>query len=156
MVKKTWENGKATGVLHGNTKFTEEIFDEILKRISEGETLRDICRDDHMPNYSTVYSWLKKGDDIAQRFARARDIGFGAIAEDCMKIADDGQNDWMERKGKKELNSEHVQRSKLRIETRLKLLGVWDPKRYGTKIDHSSSDGTMSPKELPASVDDFS
>jgi len=31
------------------------------------------------------------------------------------------------------IDGEHVSRSKLRIETRLKLLACWDPKRYGAK-----------------------
>ena len=31
------------------------------------------------------------------------------------------------------LNGEHVQRSKLRIETRLKLLACWNPSKYGNK-----------------------
>jgi hypothetical protein len=32
------------------------------------------------------------------------------------------------------LNAEHVQRSKLRIETRLKLLAKWNPKKYGERV----------------------
>jgi hypothetical protein len=32
------------------------------------------------------------------------------------------------------LNAEHVQRSKLRIETRLKLLAKWSPKKYGERV----------------------
>ena len=31
-------------------------------------------------------------------------------------------------------DSEHVQRSKLRVETRLKLLAKWDPRRYGDRL----------------------
>lgn len=37
------------------------------------------------------------------------------------------------------LNTEHVQRSKLRIETRLKLLSKWFPKKYGDKLDVTSA-----------------
>lgn len=33
------------------------------------------------------------------------------------------------------MNTEHVQRSKLRIETRLKLLAKWNPKKWGEKVD---------------------
>ena len=32
------------------------------------------------------------------------------------------------------VNAEHIQRSKLRIETRLKLLAKWNPKKYGDKL----------------------
>jgi hypothetical protein len=36
-------------------------------------------------------------------------------------------------------DSEWISRSKLRVETRLKLLAKWDPKRYGDRLnlDHS-------------------
>jgi hypothetical protein len=56
------------------------------------------------------------------------------MAEDCLRIADDAVNDWMETEHGPRLNGEHVQRSKLRIETRLKLLAKWNPKKYGEKL----------------------
>jgi hypothetical protein len=57
-----------------------------------------------------------------------------------MEIADDSRNDYIDRLNSdgevigKQLDAEHVQRSKLRIETRLKLLAKWNPKRYGDKM----------------------
>lgn len=116
------------------------LVDEICERISKGEPLRQICRDEHMPHWTAVYNWIKEDDDIALRIARARELGHDAIAEECLDIADDGTNDWMQKEldnGRviEVLNSEHVQRSKLRIETRLKLLAKWNPKKYGEKID---------------------
>lgn len=137
------EQKKATG---RPSKFTEALFDEIISRISEGEPLRQICRDAHMPTFATVYSWIGKGDELSIRFARARIVGWCAIAEDCLEIADDGRNDWMEVNGKSVQNSEAIQRSKLRVDTRQKMLAIWDPTRYGNKIDLTSSDGSMSPK----------
>lgn len=119
--------------------YTQQIADEICERIAQGEPLRQICRDEHMPGWVTVYEWLKKYDDFAERFARARDLGYDAIAEETLDIADEGTNDWMEKLGADgqpvgwQLNGEHVQRSKLRIETRLKLLAKWSPKKYGDK-----------------------
>ena len=32
-------------------------------------------------------------------------------------------------------NGENIQRSKLRVDTRLKVLGKWNPKRWGDKIE---------------------
>ena len=40
------------------------------------------------------------------------------------------------------LNAEHIQRSKLRVETRLKLLAKWDPKRYGERQQVDVNDVT--------------
>ena len=113
--------------------------------LSEGKTLREFCRQPGMPNYSTVYDWLKEDEALAQRIAHARDIGADAIAEDILSIVDDARNDWMEKFDKDgqgigwALNGDHVQRSKLRAEMRLKLLAKWNPKKYGDKLDLSGS-----------------
>ena len=119
--------------------FNPSVFEEILERISEGEPLRVICREEGMPCFRVVYKKREEDKEYDARFARARLLGFDAIAEECREIADDGRNDWMLKKMKDEeftpvLDHEHVQRSKLRVETRLKLLAKWDPKRYGEKV----------------------
>ena len=119
--------------------YTQQIADEICERIAQGEPLRQICRDEHMPAWRTVYDWLNKYEEFATAIARARELGYDAIAEETLDIADEGTNDWMEKLGADgqpigwQLNGEHVQRSKLRIETRLKLLAKWSPKKYGDK-----------------------
>lgn len=121
----------------GKSLYTDDLATEICNRIAEGEPLRQICRESHMPGWVTVYNWINTRPDFAERFARARDLGADAIAESCLEIADDATNDWMlktDREGNAagwQLNNEHVQRSKLRIETRLKLLAKWNPKKYG-------------------------
>lgn len=119
--------------------YTQQIADEICERIAQGEPLRQICRDEHMPSWRTVYDWTVRHEDFAAAIARARELGYDAIAEETLDIADEGTNDWMEKLGADgqpigwQLNGEHVQRSKLRIETRLKLLAKWSPKKYGEK-----------------------
>lgn len=129
----------------GKSTYTPEIADEICERLAEGEPLRQICRDLHMPAWRTVYDWIRQNEEFSARIAHARELGFDAIAEEALDIADDARNDWMERRGENaegyELNGEHVQRSKLRIETRLKLLAKWSPKKYGDKqqIEHSGN-----------------
>lgn len=79
-----------------------------------------------MPNWRTVYDWIEADAELAAQVARAREIGFDAIAEDVFDIAD----------GTRAI-SEHVQLSKMRIDTRLKLLACWSPKKYGSKQDVS-------------------
>lgn len=124
----------------GQSRYTDEIAAEICERLANGEPLRAICRDERMPAWRTVYLWISQDEAFAARIASARELGFDAIAEDALDIADDGRNDWMEKFDKEGeslgylLNGEHVQRSKLRIETRLKLLAKWSPKKYGERI----------------------
>jgi hypothetical protein len=108
---------------------------EVCERIAKGETLSAICRSEGFPDPVTVWRWKEIDDQFAQDFARARELGYDAIADETVRIADDASNDYMESKrGGKEFDAEHVQRSKLRVETRLKLLAKWSPKKYGEKV----------------------
>ena len=74
-----------------------------------------------------------------------RKNGFDAIAMHALAIADDSSNDYMKdpNTGRRVLDSEHVQRSKLRIHTRMQLLAKWDPKRYGDNVQvrHANAEG---------------
>ena len=120
--------------------FKQELADEIVERLSKGEPLAAICRDDHMPGARTVYDWMDAKPELSAAIARAREVGFDALAAECLDIAEDGSNDYVTKERPDgstydAFDSEHVQRSKLRIETRLKLLAKWDPKRYGERLD---------------------
>ena len=72
-----------------------------------------------------------------------------AIFDENLEIADDGRNDWMERHGDEEAgwvaNGEHIQRSRLRIDTRKWMASKLAPKKYGDKLDlnntHEMGDG---------------
>lgn len=61
------------------------------------------------------------------------------MADDLLDIVDDGTNDFVEREGKDGLTTvvdhEHIQRSRLRAETRKWLLAKALPKIYGDKVD---------------------
>jgi hypothetical protein len=107
---------------------------KMCEQLANGVPLREICRQEGMPPWQTVYSWMERDASLVEAIARARELGYDAIAEDCLRIADDTSNDYMETEHGPRLNAEHVQRSKLRIETRLKLLAKWSPKKYGERV----------------------
>ena len=131
-------------------EFSQEIFDEICERISDGESLRDICQDEGMPNKSSVFRWLSKKDagELRDQYARARECQADVIFDEVLSIADDARNDWMERRGEEDAgwvaNGEHIQRSRLRIDARKWMAGKLRPKVYGDKIDltHGNPDGS--------------
>lgn len=108
-----------------------EIIDEIIERLSTGEPLRQICRDEHMPHWNTVYDWTDADAELSGRIARARDKGEEAILQQCLEIAD--QPPPLTAMGS--TDSGAVQHQKLRIETRLKLLAKWNPRKWGEKVD---------------------
>ncbi len=100
---------------------TPEIVEEICERMALGETLTSICKSDHMPVRCVVNQWRQDDEDVNRHIGRARDLGFDAIAEGTIEIADDKMED--------------PQSRRVRIDTRLKLLAKWDPKRYGERLD---------------------
>lgn len=138
--------------------FTEAIADVICERMADGESLRTICAAEDMPNKATVFRWLADPAHRAFRdqYARARDAMADALFDDTLEIADDARNDWMERRDDKgagwQANGEHIQRSKLRIDTRKWMAGRLAPKKYGERVlnEHSGPDGA--PIEVARSI----
>ena len=115
--------------------YTKELAEEICARLSEGEPLASICRDDKMPSVRTVSDWKRAHDEFSTDFVRAREEGYDAIAADCLFIADDTTRDTISsERGGVQADTEWISRSKLRVDTRLKLLARWDPKRYGERF----------------------
>ena len=126
------------------SEYTQEIADEICRKLADGESLRSVCRSEGMPPESTVRLWaLDDREGFAAQYTRAREIGYHSMADELLEIADDATNDWMERNGEEsegwQLNGEHVQRSRIRLDTRKWMLSKVLPKVYGDKheIQHS-------------------
>lgn len=123
--------------------FDEKIAAEICERLCDGEPLRVICRDPHIPAWRTIYSWMELNEDFSARIARARILGREAIFEDTLLIADtpmEGVRREESENGVKEVREDMLGHRKLQIETRLKLLAKWDPKKYGERL-HSEVTG---------------
>ena len=128
-----------------HSSYSEQIADTICERIAGGESLIAICRDASMPGQSTVFAWLAQRPEFQEKYARAREAQADAIFDEILDIADDARNDWMERQGEDgqgagwQLNGDHVQRSRLRIDARKWMAGKLRPKVYGDKIQQEIS-----------------
>ena len=139
--------------------FTQELADVICERIANGESLRRICKDEGMPSMGTVMRWLNQDAVFCEQYVRARELQAEGFFDEIADIADNASNDWMEtcdpdNPGYR-LNGEHIQRSKLRVDARKWMLAKMLPKKYGDKqqIDHTSSDGSMTPVSPEEAID---
>src|SRR3984885_1609387 len=69
--------------------YTRELADEICRRISEGESLRSICRDPGMPSEGAVRGWSREDrDGFAIRFRIARDLQLDCWSDLIVDLAD--------------------------------------------------------------------
>jgi hypothetical protein len=86
-----------------------------------------------MPSFA-----LDDNEGFAEKYSRAREIGYHSMADELLEIADDGSNDWMVRQHAGDqsyaANGEHIQRSSLRLDTCKWLLSKALPKIYGDKL----------------------
>lgn len=124
----------------------EKLTPMICARLATGEPLAVILRDLGLGT-RTVNSWREADPAIAAQFDEARDLGFDAIAHECLVIANTPQLGVIEKlepmktpDGQLQLvvterrQEDMLGHRKLQIETRLKLLAKWDPRRYGERV----------------------
>lgn len=118
--------------------FTPELGDRICAELAGGTSIRKICKQEWAPSRRVIYNWLREYPEFQALYRCAQLDGAHAWADEALEIADNGSNDWMadndpDNPGYK-LNGEHVQRSKLRVETRKWYAGRMNPKTYGDKL----------------------
>lgn len=132
-------------------KEKNELINTICERISEGNSLRSVLDPKDMPSMPTFYKWIDDNDERIKQYARACETRADVIFDEMFDIADDGTNDFVKKDigdgvQVDQLNSEHIQRSRLRIDTRKWALSKMNPKKYGDRLNIESPEGSMSPK----------
>jgi|SRR5581483_7993144 len=118
--------------------YSLELVSQICSRLADGESLKSICQREGMPDKSTVYLWLATHPEFSNMYARAKEDCADTLADEILEISDDGSNDWMERNDKENpgwvANGEHIQRSRLRVDSRKWIAAKLKPKKYGEKL----------------------
>lgn len=113
------------------SSYTPEIAQKLCERLANGETLKGICSDDSMPSFTTVYRWEIEREEFRNLSAHARELGTHSLADQCIEIADDASLDPADKR--------------VRVDTRLRLIGKWNRKIYGDQPPAAS-------KEIPAEL----
>jgi hypothetical protein len=113
--------------MQNDTGYSEEIHEKLVERLMMGRSLLAICKDDDMPSHATILRWRKRYPELDDAISRAREEGTHVLADQCLDIADDASLDPKDRR--------------VRIDTRLRLIGKWNAKSYGDKVDLSGNVG---------------
>ena len=127
------------------SKYTKEIADEICLRLAQGESLRSIVKDDHMPAQAQVYVWLMKHKDFQEQYTHAREEQAETHADEIVDIADETPETVpvYDKEGNQidiKLDSAYIQWQRQRIDARKWNASKQRPKKYGDKVVHSGDD----------------
>lgn len=106
---------------------------ELFESMASGETLRAFCRRKEIP-HSTCLKWINK--KYRDQYTRARvDLAY-FWADEIVDIADDTSKDYnVDSSGKKTVDNEAIQRSRLKVDTRKWLLSKLIPKEFGESLE---------------------
>jgi hypothetical protein len=126
--------------------FSPELATTICVELSSGQSLRSICDEDGMPDKATVFRWLAANETFRDQYARAREAQADSMLEDIFEIADQYDN------LKEKLDVEHIQRAKLRIDTRKWAMSKMSPKKYGDKVLQQISGDPEQPLEINVTI----
>lgn len=89
---------------------------------------------DDMPMKSTIRLWKLKHIEFSSQYADAKRQQVENLAEDIIDICDNSSEDYyIDENGKEQFNSEHVQRARLRVDTRKWMAAKLAPKIYGDR-----------------------
>lgn len=117
-------------------EITEELTDKICDLVAKGKSLAEIGDMEGMPSYSTLRRWVAKNEEFRTAYAVAKET----LADDWLvvtvAIADDGSKDYELKDTADGVptvqeNKETLGRSKLRIDTRFRVLAKLVPSKYG-------------------------
>ena len=134
------------------------ICDQICEYIIDGRSLRSITIMDSMPSIATVFKWMRENPAFLKQYEQARAEQVDTFADEMMDIADDGSNDYYENAdGKQCVDSEAIQRSKLRVDTRKWIAERMKPKKYGAKseVEHKGAVVVMPTVKIDGKEIDF-
>ena len=137
-VDTAWIDLTPTKLVGRPSTYTRPIADEILMRLAGGLGLNTIHKKyPHLPAESTVRTWVMNDvDGFAERYRMAREVQAHVLVEQIIDISDDSSNDtFVDEDGKERVNHDHINRSRLRVDSRKWYASKVIPKIYGDKVE---------------------
>lgn len=126
------------------TDYTKELGLEICDKISNSSKgLRTLCNENtHWPDRSNIFRWRLRIKEFRDLYDEAKKNQVEALVDDCLDISDETSHDIITKVAKdgseyEVCNSEYINRSRLRVDTRKWLAQKLAPKTYGDRTDHN-------------------
>lgn len=113
--------------------YTEEMASLVCERLSVGESLSAICRDQDLPSKPAILRWLTKHEEFRTQYRIAKEAAQDAIAEDIFDIIDE----MPAAKADGNMDAAAVAWAKNRADARKWYLSKIAPKKYGEKVEQT-------------------
>jgi hypothetical protein len=94
----------------------------------------------HWPSVDTIFKWKRNFKEFAECYALAKFDQIEVIIDQVLDIADDGSNDYYVGENGPCVDSEHINRSRIRIDTRKWLASKLVPKIYGDRSERDAGE----------------
>lgn len=121
----------------GQDYLSTEEFAEYCCHIIDGLTTRQVAQK-LGKNRTSVLQWinLHASPEQVDQYARALEMSAELMVEDGLEIVDESSGDYrLDKDGNEVLNSEHIQRSKVRADYRKWIASKRKPKKFGDRIE---------------------
>jgi hypothetical protein len=99
------------------TRFTPELWATVLDRVSNGESLRQVCKTEGFPPEATIRNWIRGDQELATQYAQARALQIESWADE---VRDEAFRDDLEPNDRR-----------VRVDALKWLLSKLKPDRYG-------------------------
>lgn len=129
--------------MEGPYKYSRELFADICETIASGSTVTKACAQ-HGITRATFYGWMRNRNNLfetsevtemRQLYQIATEERADALFDEIFDISDDDSLDLgFSEEGKPFVRGEHIQRSRLRVDTRKWAAGKLNPKKYGDAL----------------------
>lgn len=121
--------------------YNRAIADKICMMLARGMTLSAISRTEGFPTRLTMRRWvLRDHDGFKERYETAYRLGLDEMADQILDISDDGTRDYKAGPdGRQVPDQDHIQRAKLRVDSRKWLLSRRLPKEFGERVQQEVS-----------------
>jgi|SRR6185437_2454979 len=113
--------------------YNPEVADAIVARIADGESLRGACRE-LGANPARFFEWLNESADLAERYARARDLRGELLADEIVDAARDA-------------TAENANAVRVLVDALKWSASKLAPRRYGDRLELAGS------KDAPLKVE---
>lgn len=115
------------------TIYTQELADTICEFISQGMSMRSVCRQKQIPEMPTIWRWIRENEEFGKQYASACQNRTDAQNEMLIDMGDEAIE--ASKKSKGGVGNAVVQAYKLKADNFRWVMSKMKPKKYGDRLD---------------------